>query len=310
MVFVVLLPMALSPTHPIAVYAYLADYYLPFWGPAMSPAPDDELRAFLLSERQLERYRTDLKEDVWAVNTGKLFTVVRRHDGTLEQRGVRTWNEFLPNRLPAYVAKRLDRKEISFLGDVVDAYLHSERIEAMGHYHSFGGPPSRGDQLAGHITRLPEIVVSNGIYPMVYLKGSILSFGPVTTRNEVSSLIARLDEGLQSGVAPETIIPRAATDTTESFLSYLRHRRGVDVESLDEIRNAILELCSDFRGDFKGLYETDIAIYEKEDRDVYQLLHSVSVLDGWATYGLERRGWTLVTYSEASNAPGKTAKLD
>ena len=31
-VFVLLLPMMLSPTHPIAVYAYLAAYYLPFGG--------------------------------------------------------------------------------------------------------------------------------------------------------------------------------------------------------------------------------------------------------------------------------------
>lgn len=308
--FVLLLPMMLSPTHPIAVYFYLAEYYLPFGGPAASPATDGELRAFLLSERQLSRYRTDLQDDVWAVNTGKLFTIVRRHDGALEQRGVRTWNEFLPNRLPAFIVKRLDRKEISFLGDVVDAYLHSARIEAMGHYHSYGGPPSRGDQLAGQVTKLPEIVVSNGIYPMVYLRGSILDFGPVAADNEVLKAVARLDEGLQSGAPTENLIPRAATDTTMSFLSYLRYRRGVDIQSLDAIRNEVLGLCADFRGDFRSLYKKDMDAYEQEDLDVYQLLHNVGVLDGWATFGLERRGWTLATFAGAGSAPGKSAKLD
>lgn len=307
-VFVLLLPMILSPTHPIAVYSYLAEYYLPFGGPAVPPVTDDELRIFLLSTRQLDRYRTDLKEDVWAVNTGKLFAIVRRDDGTLEQRGVRTWNEFLPNRLPAFLATRLDRKEVSFLGDVVEAYLNSARIEAMGHYHSYGGPPSRGDRLAGRVTRLPEVVVSNGIYPMVYLKGSILDFGPVTTSDEVCTLIARLDERLQSGLVPEIEIPRTATETTLSFLSYLSQRRGVDIRSLDAIRDEILELCSDFRDDFKGLYAKELVVYEEEDPDIYQLLHSVSVLDGWATYGLERRGWTLSRF--VGHAPDKSAKLD
>lgn len=308
--FATFLPMILSPSHPIAVYAYLADCYLPFQGPAGAPASDEELRAFLLSDSQLERYRTELKEDVSAVNTGKLFTIVRRYDGALEHRVVRTWNEFLPNRLPAFLVKRLDRKEISFLGDVVEAYLSSARIEAMGHYHSYGGPPSRGDQLAGRITKRPEIVVSNGIYPMVYVKGKIVDFGPVCADDEILMLVARLDERLQSGVETEDGISRDATDTTYSFLSYLQEKRGVDIDSLDDIRGAIVEMCADFEFDYKGLFARDMVEYEREDLDIYQLIHSVDVLNDWATYGLLREGWTVADFANANDTEGKPVSLE
>ena len=191
-----LLPAVLSPTHPIAVYGYLFDTYVP---PLMAPVAagvDDGLTDFLITPDQLDRYRDELFADFNDERGGKLFVIVRESGGDFRHEPIRTWNSFLPEELPTAISRWLDRKELPYLGDSVDLWMNGDEIVAVGHYHPYGGGPSPGDQRAQSFSKFAEVVVSNGIVPMVYLHGEIIPYG---NNVKISNSHAAAGAGLAHG---------------------------------------------------------------------------------------------------------------
>jgi len=286
-VFVLALPMILAPTHPIAAYSYLADRY-DSWSTQKVFAntnSDTNLTAFLISPAQIERYRGDLLEDMLDTRSGRLFAIVRRPDGFLEQESVRTWNGFLPAALPSFVAKWLDRKELPFLGDEVELWLQGNEIVAMGHYHAFGGGPSAGDKIAQNVSGLSEVVVANGVIPMVYLDSALVPYGEdVVVPEDVFRSMRALERSLSMDVenAP-SIIVNEPSQSLKSFLVYLRDYRNVDVSGMDTVAKGTLELCLEFKDQCRAVFTDGFTPAPYLDNpDKSNLLRNVAPLQGWA----------------------------
>lgn len=90
----------------------------------------------------------------------------------------------------------------------------------MGHYHVYGGPPSRGDRLAQFMTSLPEIVVSNGVIPLVYLRSEMLPYGAdVEITQEVFRALRTVESGLAMEVGELTAFSERPSPVLRSVLS-------------------------------------------------------------------------------------------
>lgn len=243
---IALLPMLLAPTHPIAVYGYLASRYLPDLVPEVWARTQPGLAEFLLSPPQLARYREELVEDLLDTRGGRLFAIVRMPDGSLAQEPIRTWNALLPPSMPVSVNQRLDRKEFPFLGDAVALWLEDKTIVAMGHYHPFGGGPSPGDIRAQQFSSLPEVVVSNGMVPVVYLRGVLVPYGTdVPVNEDLYRSLRTLEWSLHLDHRASPDIPPAPTPALVSFLAYLQDYMKIDLDDMDGVQNAIGTLCED-----------------------------------------------------------------
>ena len=286
-ILVLVLPMVLSPTHPVSVYGYLIDLYDSPFTPKAFASSDAGLEAFLTSPEQVERYRADLLEDAMDTYTGKFFAIVRRPDGTLRQEAVRTWNGLLPRVIPALLRDWLDRKELPFLGDEVDIWLRGDEIIAMGHYHAFGGAPSPGDRAAQYFSDFPEVVVVNGLIPMVYVGGTILAYGEnVHVSEDVFRSLRGLQGSLLMEVNRDVAFGKAPTEGLVSFLGYLRDYRNVDISKRDTIAAEIRELCEEFKDDYCAVFTEGFLLVGYDDSpDKWNVVSKLQNVKGWGEVG-------------------------
>ncbi|MCC6698472.1 MAG: hypothetical protein IT365_22810 [Candidatus Hydrogenedentes bacterium] len=298
------LPMLFSPTHPVAVYGYLADMYTSPLTPKAFAYSSFDMEAFLLSPDQVKRYRRELVEDALDDYTGKLFAIVREPDGALCQKPIRTWNGLVPRVLPAFLSAWLDRKELPFLGDEVELWLQGYEIIAMGHYHPFGGPPSPGDSAAQYLSHLPEVVIVNGLVPMVYLNGDVLVYG---TNVAVTEEVYRSMRGLQGNLVmdPNQEVPIGTEPTPglRSYLGYLRDNREVDISSREAIARDTLHLCEEFKESnscvFSEGYVPEIIGAYDGDQDRLLVIANLRCITMWGT-----AGWFCITsYDVAHRKP-------
>lgn len=282
------LPLLLSPTHPIAVYAYLADHGIARVFPPAFAHTNTDLSAFLISPEQVERYRTDLLEDALDTRSSALFAIVLCPDGTMKQERIRTWNAIVADALPASVANWLDRKELPFLGDEVDLWLRDHEIIAMGHYHAFGGAPSKGDRIAERLSNVPEVVVANGVVPSVYLRGDLLAYGEdVVVREEVFRSLRTLERGITMDVRGVPVFTEEPSIGLLSFLAYLRDYTDADIGTRVGVARQTLQLCLEFKDDYQRVFPHGykLAPYAGEP-DKVNFLANLQALQAWASiYG-------------------------
>lgn len=285
MIIVVLLPMILSPTHPVAVYGYLISVYFPTLSSPVYAATEGGLAEFLVAPEQVERYRASLLEDISDTVGGHIFAVTCDQRGILELSPIRTWNSLLPRNLPSSLAEWLDRKEFPLLADEVAIWLDGKRIVAMGHYHVFGGPPSRGDQLAQLMTPLPEIVVANGVIPLVYLRGELLLYGEgVEVTREVFRAMRAVESGLAMDIAGLAIFSSAPSPVVETTLAYLRDHRNVDISQRQAIARELETLCIQFKREYSTFFQHGYTLSPyAENPDYTRMLQNLAALHGWAT---------------------------
>jgi hypothetical protein len=272
-----ILPVLLSPTHPVAVYGYLAASYDPLLLADAFAHSGADLTSFLTSPVQVRRYKADLLEDMMDTRSSKLFVIVRCPDGALRQEAIRTWNGFLPKELPLFLSSWLDRKELPFLGDEVDTWLRGNEIIAVGHYHAFGGAPSAGDICAQDFSDLPEIVIANGLVPMVYLDGAVVAYGnDVAVSEQVFTALRALEPRLIMDVTHDFPISREPSPALRSFLGFLRDYRNVGIRRRDSVARGIRELCVEFKYDYRAVFKKGFfpSAYEN-DLDKVDLLENL-----------------------------------
>lgn len=244
-----LLPMALSPTHPLAVYGFLVAVYFP---PLSSP----------------------------------VHAVTCSQDGTLNLAPIRTWNSMLPDALPEKVRAWLDRKEFPYLADEVALWLDGQRMIAMGHYHVYGGPPSRGDRLAQFMSSLPEVVVSNGVIPLVYLEGEIIPYGPeVEITHEVFRAMRAVESGLAMEVGDFATFSERPSPVLRTVLSHLRYHRNVDITQRRAVAQELENLCLGFKKEYSVVFRHGYTLSPyAQNSDHTRMLLNLAALHGWATF--------------------------
>ena len=284
-VVLVTLPMALAPTRPIAVYGYLAARFIPGIVPDVHADEGGELVAFLLTPEQVGRYQNELLADIAEHRSGRLFAIVRDPEGRLEHATIRTWNTFLPRNLPLALNAWLDRKEFPFLADEVALWQQGRTIVAMGHYHAYGGGPSSGDRLAQTLSTLPEVVVSNGIVPVVYLRGALLPYGAnVAMTQEVFRTMRALDRALTMELRDVPVNATQPSIALVSFLSYLQNHKRVDTKSLPDVGGEIARLTDAFKEACASQFEAGFdAVNYGDNPDKVSLLNNLSTLDVWSS---------------------------
>lgn len=282
-VALLLMPMALSPTHPIAVYGYLAATYLPEMRPVYADVGDG-LTSFLISPGQVQRYREELLADMADAASGKLFAITQEPGGALRHAPIRTWNSFFPNSLPQGVRRWLDRKEFPFLADEVELWQQGHTIVAVGHYHAFGGGPSAGDRLAQSLREVPEVVVSNGIVPMIYVRGALLPYGGnVQVPTTIFRSMRSLERSLTMGIEDTSPVPSEPTLALRSFLAYLRDFEGVDISRRQDIAQKTAELCRAFQTAYLPYFERNLTIGRYPDHpDKASAVRNLTALQGWS----------------------------
>jgi hypothetical protein len=280
-----LLPMILSPTHPIAVYGFLVSVY---FSPLSSPvyaATEEGLAEFLVTPAQVERYRAALLDDISDTAGGRIFAVTCDPYGALDLSPIRTWNSLLPRNLPSSIAEWLDRKEFPFLADEVAIWLNGKRIVAMGHYHAFGGPPSRGDQLAQFMTPLPEVVVANGVIPLVYLRGELVLYGEdIEVTRDVFRAMRAVESGLAMAITELAIFSSEPSPVLKSTLAYLRDHRNVDISQRQAIARDLEALCIQFKREYSTFFQHGYTLSPyAANPDYTRMLQNLAALHGWAT---------------------------
>jgi hypothetical protein len=286
LILLLLLPAVLAPNHPVAVYGFLMATSV---RPAIYPDSGADmagLARFLISPAQTEHYRTELLADMGTSSSGGFFVVVRNSGGTLRHAQVRTWNSFVPESLLAWTGAWLDYKEFPFLGDEVALWLNNETVVAVGHYHAFGGGPSPGDRIAQNLSGVPEIVVSNGLVPLVYLDGRLLPYGDgVEIPPEVFRSIRTLDRGISMANREVPAIVEAPTPAMISLLSFLRDHEGTDITRTVEVAKAILGLCLEFKRSYAHLFPRGFlpGSYSGAE-DHATMLENLAILEGWAVF--------------------------
>lgn len=284
MLGLLMLPILLAPSHPVAVYGYLAATYFPAMSRPVYADAGGGLEDFLVTPDQVERYRSELLLDMADSRSGKLFAIVQRGDGQLEHAPIRTWNSFLPESTPENLSGWLDRKEFPFLADEVTLWLDGKTIVAMGHYHVFGGGPSEGDQLAQQISEVPEVVISNGVVPFIYLRGALLAYGEVEQVDEsVYRSLRTLERSLTMGLEEVTPFPDKPSPALQSFLAHLRDSGGINIEDRQDVACGILRLCRRFESDNRPYFGEKFFMGAMgEHLDKSQLLRNFDMLKAWA----------------------------
>jgi len=288
--FIALLPILLSPSHPVAVYGYLAHALI---APLFAPPAEGlhgELAEFLVAPAQVDRFRHALRADLLDRRGGGLFVIVRDGEGRLRHAPLRTWNSFLPAAPPGRLGDWLDRKEFPYLGDAVGLWLSGDVIVATGHYHPFGGGPSAGDRRAQALSRHVELVVSNGVVPMIYMEGEVIPYGEeVTLPQDVYRNLRALEKGLLMEVKDIPLAATVPSDRMASFLAYLRDYRQVDLSCTADVARELSQLCAEFKRAYRYVFRDGLQpIYYLDDPDTYTLLHNLKNVEMWAANMGER----------------------
>ena len=249
---------AMSPTHPIAVDAYLASKPIEAVRSYFSPqsqeqkqAEKKELEDFLTSKESVERYRSDFIEDVKDSSSEKAFVIVRNKQGKLEQKPVRTLHENLPEWVPNAIRNSLDRHCITRLGDMINIERESNQVVANGHYHVFGEMPSLGDNLPFNFDAKPKIVVRNYLIPFVYINGELPKQDfdiPISRKLHYLTVTIK-------GKFPQDNDGRLEDEKirikhVEYFLDYFRKHYGINPSDYLSLRHAVEEEWRSF-WDFK-----------------------------------------------------------
>lgn len=284
-----LLPALLAPSHPLAVYSYLLDTG---WTRVCEATTGDKagidgapgLSEFLRGPEQVALYRAGLLDDMLDTQGGGLFAIVRDGAGTLRHVPVRTLNSFMPRNLPGHVARWLDRKEFTYLGDPVGLWLRGEEIIAMGHYHPYGGGPSPGDRAAQRLSTVHEVVVSNGLVPTIYLDGALVPYGPPeAVPAGIYRSMRALENGLfmESGVEYE--IPNEPSPRLQSFMAYLRDYRGATIRGQSDVAREVRALSREFREQYAPVLGDAKAPSElSENPELMGVLHNLQVVTFWS----------------------------
>jgi hypothetical protein len=282
---VVALPVLLSPTHPVSVYGFLACRFAGFLFAAEPVDHGDGLPAFLTSGPQVARYRQETCRDMRDAGGGLLFAITRANDGVYRHAELRTWNSFLPDSLPTPIRTFMDYKEIPYLGDEVALWLRGESIVAMGHYHPFGGGPSRGDRLARRFSSTSEIIVSNGLIPFVYLDGQLLSYGEAGPLNtDVFRSIRMMEKNLTMALEEVPLDVARPTAALRSFLAYLKEFRQVDIADKGAIGAEVIGLCNEFRIDYAPAFAAGFSSSGyPDDLDRATMLSNLSATEMWGS---------------------------
>jgi hypothetical protein len=215
---------------------------------------------------------------------GRLFVLLHVSGGGYRQEAIRTWNSFLPDSLPEPVKGFLDYKEIPFLGDEVALWLRGDTIVATGHYHPFGGAPSRGDRLARRFSATSEVVISNGLIPFIYLDGRLLPYGeagPVNT--EVFRSIRMMEKSLTMALENLPVSAAQPTEALQSFLAYLKVARAVDISDKNKVAAEVKGLCKEFRVDYASAFPSGFGPSGyPNDLDRATMLWNLSATEMWA----------------------------
>jgi hypothetical protein len=156
----------------------------------------------------------------------------------------------------------------------------------MGHYHPFGGGPSAGDRQAMALSRYTEVVVSNGVVPIVYAHGEPVTYadGLYVPRDVFRSLRA-LERSLIMEVDRQTLGFRTDTPTIElaAILGYLQEHRDADLTRKESIAAAIGELCQEFKDDYQNVFREGFAPYAYErDTDRFVMLQNLMSVELWS----------------------------
>lgn len=276
------LPMALAPSHPLSVYAFLAQRYA---GCLFATGEGgNELSAFLTSEVQVARYREEICGDMRDSSGGMIFAIVRARDGGYRHVALRTWNALLPDALAQSLGTYMDYKEIPYLGDEVALWLRGEAIVAMGHYHPFGGGPSRGDRLARRFSATSEVVVSNGLIPFIYLDGALLSYGDAGQLNtDVFRCIRMMEKSLTMALGEVPVDAGQPTAGLRTFLAYLKESRHVDIWDKAAIGAEVTGLCDEFRRTYAPAFTAGFSPSSYPgDLDRASMLGNLSSTEMWA----------------------------
>ena len=279
-----LLPMALSPSHPIAVYAYLASAYVPaLMGPAYA-GTENNLEEFLVATEQVKQYRQSLVADMANTRGGEVFAIVRGTGGNLRLAPLRTWNHFLPARLPEMLRAWLDRKEFPFLADEVGLWLEGCTLVAMGHYHAFGGAPSGGDGLAQSFGTVPEVVVTNGIVPLVYLQGEVLPYAKdLEVSPELFRFMRAMTPGLAMAVEDVSPVDREPSPALIAVLGNLREHHKIDIANRQIVARELLELCRHFKDEYRFAFDGGyISAPYDEKPDHARVVRNLTAIQAWA----------------------------
>lgn len=279
-----LLPMMLSPDHPVAVYGFLIQRYTRVLSESVCASSRDGLGTFLVSTAQMDRYRREACQDMVDTSGGRLFAIVHTAGGSYRQESLRTWNSFLPDALATSLGTWIDYKELPYLGDEVGLWKRGDAIVAMGHYHPFGGGPSPGDGFARRFSTTSEVVVSNGLIPFVYLDGALVPYGPEATMSkEVFRSIRTMEKSVTMTadyVPPSINDPSAAL---KSFVAFLSDGRQVNVRDRASVAQEVQRLCLEFRADYEAAFARGyVASQYTDDLDRMNMLWNLSNLEIWS----------------------------
>lgn len=284
LIVTLLLPMMLSPDHPVAVYGFLIQRYTRVLSKSVCASSRDGLGAFLVSTAQMERYRREACQDMVDTSGGRLFAIVHTPGGSYRQESLRTWNSFLPEALATSLGTWIDYKELPYLGDEVGLWKRGDAIVAMGHYHPFGGGPSPGDGFARRFSTTSEVVVSNGLIPFVYLDGVLVPYGPdAAMSREVFRSIRTMEKSVtmtSNYVPPSINDPSAAL---KSFVTFLSEGRQVNVHDRASVAQEVQRLCLEFRADYEAAFARGYVASEyTDDLDRMNMLWNLSNLEIWS----------------------------
>lgn len=300
------LPAILAPSHPISVYGYVFETYVLDSPRGYPGAEDAELKDFLTSPKQVTRYRVELLEDLRDTKSGHLFAVVRSRDGALTHVPIRTWNSFLPDGLPGGLTAWFDRKEFPYLGDIVAQWKRGRTVVAMGHYHPFGGGPSDGDRKAIALSRHAEVVVSNGVVPIVYLRGEVVSYGdPIRLSKPVFRRMRALQKSLIMELDEWPYVPETPRLEVVSVLSYLKDYRSADVTTSHGLAVELRELCREFKNDYRYVFLEGFNPHAyRADPDSYALLSNLMAIELWSSMVREKERSAAVAVSTGPRGIG------
>lgn len=278
------LPALLAPEHPVAVYGYLGATWTSALLPVAQAANRDGLEDFLISESQVTRFRTELVADLVNPVSGGLFAITRDQRGTLRHMRIRSWNASLPHTLPGPLRRWLDRKEFPRLDDHVALWLRGDVVVALGHYHAFGGGPSKGDHVAQFFSETPEVVVANGIIPAVYLGGRYLPYGPAPVWSaEVARLVRPMETNLAMDHECHPPADGSVGEHARSYLAYLARFHGMESPSRAAVARETTALCGAFEAAHQSGFSRGFrGSRYQDDLDRLMLIRHVAALKGWS----------------------------